>query len=83
MQIQITISDENGTTERVTTVGGAKGDGPGTSSTAQVRPGSGTLGDLSAGTAPAEPGDSSAAPLAGTGPLVGIDAGPAPAPLRG
>jgi len=79
VQIQITITDENGSSTRIVRVAGVNESGPGGSSTDAAQSGSGTSADVSAGAAPAQPGDSSVAPLAGTSPLVGIDAGPAPA----
>jgi hypothetical protein len=79
VQIQITITDEKGSSTRIVGAAGVNETGPGVSSTEATRSGSGTSADVSAGGAPAEPSDSSVAPKAGAGPLVGIDAGPAPA----
>jgi hypothetical protein len=79
VQIQITIADENGSSTRIVGVAGVNESGPGGASTEAALSRSGTLADVSAGAAPAQPGDPSMAPLAATSPLVGIDAGPAPA----
>jgi hypothetical protein len=81
VQIQITITDEKGSSARIVGVAGVNESGPGGSPTETVRSGSGT--DVSAGAAPAQPSDPSIAPRAGTDPLVGIDAGPAPAAFSG